>query len=491
MAFESLTERLQNVFKNLRKKGKISEADVQEATKEIRLALLEADVALPVVKDFIKKVRERAVGHEVIDTLNPAQQIIKIVDEELTAVLGSDTAEIIKSPKIPTIIMMVGLQGAGKTTFAGKLANKLKKEENARPLMIAADIYRPAAIDQLKTLGQQIDVPVFALGTEVPAVEIVRQGLEQAQANHNDYVLIDTAGRLQIDELLMNELRDVKALAQPNEILLVIDAMIGQEAANVAREFNAQFTGTGEKITDIETFHPDRMSSRILGMGDMLTLIEKASQEYDEQKALEMAEKMRENTFDFNDFIDQLDQVQNMGPMEDLLKMIPGMANNPALQNMKVDERQIARKRAIVSSMTPEERENPDLLNPSRRRRIAAGSGNTFVEVNKFIKDFNQAKQLMQGVMSGDMNKMMKQMGINPNNLPKNMPNMGGMDMSALEGMMGQGGMPDMSGLGGAGMPDMSQMFGGGLKGKIGEFAMKQSMKRMANKMKKAKKKRK
>jgi len=500
MAFESLTERLQNVFKNLRKKGKISESDVQEATKEIRLALLEADVALPVVKDFIKKV-----------------------DEELTTVLGSDTAEIIKSPKIPTIIMMVGLQGAGKTTFAGKLANKLKKEENARPLMIAADIYRPAAIDQLKTLGQQIDVPVFALGTEVPAVEIVRQGLEQAQTNHNDYVLIDTAGRLQIDELLMNELRDVKALAQPNEILLVVDAMIGQEAANVAREFNAQlevtgviltkidgdtrggaalsvrhitgkpikFTGTGEKITDIETFHPDRMSSRILGMGDMLTLIEKASQEYDEQKALEMAEKMRENTFDFNDFIDQLDQVQNMGPMEDLLKMIPGMANNPALQNMKVDERQIARKRAIVSSMTPEERENPDLLNPSRRRRIATGSGNTFVEVNKFIKDFNQAKQLMQGVMSGDMNKMMKQMGINPNNLPKNMPNMGGMDMSALEGMMGQGGMPDLSALGGAGMPDMSQMFGGGLKGKIGEFAMKQSMKRMANKMKKAKKKRK
>ena len=516
MAFESLTERLQNVFKNLRRKGKISESDVQEATKEIRLALLEADVALPVVKDFIKKVRERAVGYEVIDTLNPDQQIIKIVDEELTTVLGSDTAEVIKSPKIPTIIMMVGLQGAGKTTFAGKLANKLKKEENARPLMIAADIYRPAAIDQLKTLGQQIDVPVFSLGTEVPAVEIVRQGLEQAKANHNDYVLIDTAGRLQIDEKLMNELRDVKALAQPNEILLVVDAMIGQEAANVAREFNAQlevtgviltkidgdtrggaalsvrqitgkpikFTGTGEKITDIETFHPDRMSSRILGMGDMLTLIEKASQEYDEQKSLEMAEKMRENTFDFNDFIDQLDQVQNMGPMEDLLKMIPGMANNPAMKNFKVDENEIARKRAIVSSMTPTERENPDLLNPSRRRRIAAGSGNSFVEVNKFIKDFNQAKQVMQGVMSGDMNKMMKQMGLNPNNLPKNMPNMNGMDMSALQNM-------DMSALGGAGNPDMSQMFGGGLKGKIGEFATKQAMKRMANKMKKAKKKRK
>ena len=523
MAFESLTERLQNVFKNLRKKGKISEADVQEATKEIRLALLEADVALPVVKDFIKRVRERAVGHEVIETLNPAQQIVKIVDEELTAILGSETAEIIKSPKIPTIIMMVGLQGAGKTTFAGKLANKLVKEEKARPLMIAADIYRPAAIDQLKTLGQQINVPVFSLGTEVPAVEIVRQGLEQARVNHNDYVLIDTAGRLQIDEKLMGELRDVKALAEPNEILLVVDAMIGQEAANVAREFNEQlevtgviltkidgdtrggaalsvrqitgkpikFTGTGEKITDIETFHPDRMSGRILGMGDMLTLIEKASQEYDEKRSLELAEKMRENTFDFNDFIDQLDQVQNMGPMEDLLKMLPGMANNPAMKNLKVDEREIARKRAIVSSMTPAERENPDLLNPSRRRRIAAGSGNSFVEVNKFIKDFNQAKQMMQGVLSGDMNKMMKQMGLNPNNMPKNMP--GGMpDMSALEGMMGQGGMPDLSALGGgAGMPDMSQMFGGGLKGKAGEFMMKRAMNKMAKQMRKNKKKRK
>lgn len=523
MAFESLTERLQGVFKNLRGKKKLSEKDVQEVTKEIRLALLEADVALPVVKTFIKRVRERAIGHEIIDTLDPTQQIVKIVNEELTEILGSETAEIEKSPKIPTIIMMAGLQGVGKTTFAGKLANKLIKEENARPMMIAADIYRPAAIDQLKTLGQQINVPVFDMGTDHSAVEIVANGLAQARENRNDYVLIDTAGRLQIDEKLMEELRDVKALAQPNEILLVIDSMIGQEAANVADEFNKQlditgvvltkidgdtrggaalsvreitgkpikFTGTGEKITDIETFHPDRMSSRILGMGDLLTLIEKASQEYDAQKSAELAEKMRENTFDFNDFIDQLDQVQNMGPMEDLLKMIPGMANNPALKNFKVDEREIARKRAIVSSMTPQERENPDLLNPSRRRRIAAGSGNSFVDVNKFIKDFNQAKSMMQGVMSGDMDKMMRQMGVNPNAMPKNMPNLDGMDMSALEGMMGQGGMPDMSALGGAGMPDMSQMFGGGLKGKVGEFAMKQSMKRMANKMKKAKKKRK
>ncbi len=509
MAFESLTERLQGVFKNLRRKGKLSEKEVQEVTKEIRMALLEADVALPVVKTFIKRVRERAVGHEIIDTLDASQQIIKIVNEELTEILGSETAEIEKSPRIPTIIMMVGLQGAGKTTFAGKLANKLIKDENARPMMIAADIYRPAAIDQLKTLGQQINVPVFDRGTEVPAVEIVKQGLEQARQNHHDYVLIDTAGRLQIDEVLMQELRDVKALAQPNEILLVVDSMIGQEAANVAREFHAQlditgvvltkidgdtrggaalsvreitgrpikFTGTGEKITDIETFHPDRMASRILGMGDLLTLIEKASKDYDEQKSMELAEKMRENTFDFNDFIEQLDQVQNMGPMEDLLKMIPGMAGNPALANLKVDERDIARKRAIVSSMTPAERENPDLLTPSRRRRIAAGSGNSFVDVNKFIKDFNQAKSMMQGVMSGDMDKMMRQMGLNPNNMQKNMPNM---DMSGLEGMMG-----------GSGMPDMSAMMGGGLKGKIGEFAMKQSMKRMANKLKKAKKKRK
>ncbi|HEL0422275.1 TPA: signal recognition particle protein [Streptococcus equi subsp. zooepidemicus] len=523
MAFESLTQRLQDVFKHIRGRKTLSEADVQEVTKEIRLALLEADVALPVVKTFIKRIRERAVGHEIIDTLDPTQQILKIVNEELTGILGSETAELDKSPKIPTVIMMVGLQGAGKTTFAGKLANKLIKEENARPLMIAADIYRPAAIDQLKTLGQQINVPVFDMGTNHSAVDIVANGLAQAKENRHDYVLIDTAGRLQIDEKLMGELREVKALAKPNEILLVVDSMIGQEAANVAYEFNNQlditgvvltkidgdtrggaalsireitgkpikFTGTGEKITDIETFHPDRMSSRILGMGDLLTLIEKASQEYDEKKSLELAAKMRENTFDFNDFIEQLDQVQNMGPMEDLLKMIPGMATNPALANIKVDDKQIARKRAIVSSMTPEEREQPELLTPSRRRRIAAGSGNSFVEVNKFIKDFNQAKAMMQGVMSGDMTKMMKQMGINPNNLPKNMPNMpGGMpDMSALEGMMGQGGLPDMSALGGD--MDMSQLFGGGLKGKIGQFAMKQAMKRQANKIKKAKKKRK
>ena len=278
MAFESLTERLQGVFKNLRRKGKLSEKEVQEVTKEIRLALLEADVALPVVKTFIKRVRERAVGHEIIDTLDASQQIIKIVNEELTEILGSETSEIEKSPKIPTIIMMVGLQGAGKTTFAGKLANKLIKEQEARPMMIAADIYRPAAIDQLKTLGQQINVPVFDMGTETPAVEIVKNGLEQARANKNDYVLIDTAGRLQIDETLMQELHDLKDFAHITGVVLTkIDGDTRGGAALSIREITGKpikFTGTGEKITDIETFHPDRMSSRILGMGDLLTLIE-------------------------------------------------------------------------------------------------------------------------------------------------------------------------------------------------------------------------
>ena len=317
MAFESLTERLQQAMSKLRKKGKVSEADVKEMMREIRLALLEADVNLQVVKDFTKRVRERAVGAEVLDSLSPAQQIVKIVDEELTITLGSETVELTKSPKIPTVIMMAGLQGAGKTTFTGKLANYLKKNENARPLLIAGDVYRPAAIDQLKVLGQQLDVPVFDMGTDVSPVEIVRQGMELAKEKKNDYVLIDTAGRLHIDETLMDELKQIKDLTQPNEILLVVDAMTGQDAVNVADSFNQQlgitgvvitkldgdtrggaalsirsvtgapikFIGSGEKLTDLEVFHPDRMASRILGMGDMLTLIEKAQQDYDEKKS--------------------------------------------------------------------------------------------------------------------------------------------------------------------------------------------------------------
>ncbi|WP_207941752.1 signal recognition particle protein [Enterococcus sp. DIV2402] len=473
MAFESLTERLQQAMSKLRKKGKVSEADVKEMMREIRLALLEADVNLQVVKEFTKNVRERAIGVEVLESLSPAQQIVKIVDEELTKTLGSEAVGIEKSPKIPTVIMMVGLQGAGKTTFAGKLANHLIKTEKARPLMIAGDVYRPAAIDQLKVLGQQLDVPVFDMGTDVSPVEIVRQGMKVAREKKNDYVLIDTAGRLHIDEALMDELKQIKAIAEPNEILLVVDAMTGQDAVNVADSFNQQlgitgvvitkldgdtrggaalsirsvtgapikFTGTGEKLTDLEVFHPDRMSSRILGMGDMLTLIEKAQQDYDEKKAEELAQKMRENNFDFNDFIEQFEQLENMGPLEDLMKMIPGMSQMPGLENFKLDPKDIARKKAMIYSMTPAEREDPDLLNPSRRRRIAAGSGNSVVEVNRMIKQFKESRKMMQQVSKGNINNI----------------------------------------------PGMDQMFGGGVKGKLGKMAMN----RMVKKNKKKKKKRK
>ncbi len=514
MAFENLTERLQNVFKNLRGKKKITETDVTEITKEIRVALLEADVALPVVKKFIKAIRERAVGVEVSEALNPAQQVIKIVDEELTAILGGGEAELLKSPKIPTIIMMVGLQGAGKTTFAGKLAKKLKEEQNARPLMIAADVYRPAAIDQLKTLGEQLEIPVYDEGTAEKPVN----GLLKAQEERKDYVLIDTAGRLEIDDTLMNELQEIKALAEPTEILLVVDAMTGQVAAQVAKTFDEKlditgviitkldgdtrggaalsireitgkpikFTGTGEKLTDLEVFYPDRMSSRILGMGDMLTLIEKAQANYDEEQSAKLAEKMAENRFDYEDFVEQLDQVTNMGPMEDIMKMIPGMSQMPGLDKVKVDPKDVARKRAMVLSMTPAERHLEAELSPARRRRIAAGSGNSFIEVNKFIKQFNQSKEMMQGIMNGDMNAMMQKMMGGAGGQMPNMPAGSGMpDMSSLgdlQGMMGNGSAN--------GMPDMSSMFGGGLKGKATEFAMKQAMKRAQKKMKKGKKKR-
>ncbi len=473
MAFESLTKRLQDAMGKLRKKGKVSEADVKEMMREIRLALLEADVNYQVVKDFTSRVSKRAVGQEVLDSLSPAQQIVKIVDDELTTTLGSDAVLLNKSPKIPTVIMMAGLQGAGKTTFAGKLSAYLQKNEKARPLLIAGDVYRPAAIDQLKVIGEQLKVPVFEMGTEVSPVEIVRLGLEQAKANKNDYVIIDTAGRLHIDEKLMDELSQIKELAKPDEILLVVDAMTGQDAVNVAQSFNEQlditgvvltkldgdtrggaalsiravtgkpikFSGTGEKLTDLEIFYPDRMSSRILGMGDLLTLIEKAQGDYDEKKAQELAQKMKENSFDFNDFIEQLDQVMGMGPIEDLMKMIPGMSNMPGIENVKVDPKDVERKKAIVFSMTPAERENPDLLNPSRRRRIAAGSGNSVVEVNRMIKQFNESKKMMQQMSKGNFN-----------------------------------------------MPGMENMFGTGVKGKLSKMAMKSYMKK-TNKKKKKKKK--
>ncbi|MCT0955081.1 signal recognition particle protein [Weissella cibaria] len=487
MAFEGLTERLQNALSGLRRKGKVTDADLRETMREIRLALLEADVNFTVVKDFVRNVREKAAGAKVLEGLNPAQQIVSIVNDELTAMMGESEVPLNVSDKIPTVIMMVGLQGAGKTTTAGKLALKLKSEQNARPLMIAADVYRPAAIDQLKTLGEQIDVPVFEMGTDADPRDIVRQGLAKAAELKSDYVFIDAAGRLQIDEALMQELADVKEIAQPDEILLVVDAMTGQNAVETAEGFNERldvsgvvltkldgdtrggaalsiravtgkpikFVGQGEKMTDLDIFYPDRMASRILGMGDLLTLIEKAQKDFDEKQAAETMEKMKSNTFDFNDFIDQMDQVQNMGPIEDLLKMIPGMANNPALANVKVDPKDMAHLKAIVMSMTPAERENPDLLNPSRRRRLAAGAGRPIVEVNRMIKQFNEMKKMMSGMMNG---------------------NMGGMEQ--MMNAMGGGNMTGMPG----GFPGM----GGGIKGKMANMAMKQ----MARKIQKNKKKR-
>ncbi|WP_390404664.1 signal recognition particle protein [Lacticaseibacillus jixiensis] len=443
MAFEGLSERLQKAFAGLRRKGKVTEADVRDSMREIRLALLEADVNFGVVKEFVKNVREKAVGAEVLESLSPAQQIIKIVNDELTATMGDAAVPLNKAPHIPTVIMMAGLQGAGKTTTVGKLAKRLIDQEKARPLLMAADVYRPAAIDQLQVVGESVGVPVFEMGTDVDPREIVRQGLAQAHLQHNDYVIIDTAGRLQIDENLMNELADIKAIAEPNEILLVVDAMTGQAAVDVAKGFNERlditgvvltkldgdtrggaalsirkvtgkpikFVGQGEKMDALDVFYPDRMANRILGMGDMLTLIDKAQENFDQKQAEEMADKIKENSFDFNDFLDQMAQVQNMGPMEDIMKMIPGMANNPALKNFKVDPKDIAHMKAIVYSMTPAERENPDLLNPSRRRRIAAGSARPVVEVNRLIKQFNASKKMMSQMYKGNFQGMEGLMG--------------------------------------------------------------------------------
>ena len=438
MAFEGLTERLQNAMKTLRGKGKVSQSDLRATMREIRLALLEADVNFQVVREFVKTVEERANGAKVLEGLNPSQQIVKIVDEELTKTMGEEAVPLNKSEKIPTIIMMSGLQGAGKTTTAGKLALKLKSEQNARPLLIADDVYRPAAIDQLQTVGQQIDVPVFQLGTDVDPVEIAKRGVEKAKEDHNDYVIIDTAGRLQIDEKLMGELSNIKDAVQPNEILLVIDAMTGQNAVATAEGFNKtldvtgvvltkldgdtrggaalsiravthkpiKFVGQGEKMSDLDVFYPDRMASRILGMGDMLSLIENTQKEYDEKQAQELTEKIKENTFDFNDFVDQLNQIQKMGPLDEIMKMIPGMANNPQLKNVNMNPKDMDHLKAIVYSMTEQERTDPDVLNPSRRRRIARGSGRPVQEVNRMIKQFTQMKTMMNKVSKGNMSGM-------------------------------------------------------------------------------------
>ncbi|MBM7692297.1 signal recognition particle subunit SRP54 [Peribacillus deserti] len=430
MAFESLADRLQNTFQKIRGKGKVNEADVKEMMREVRLALLEADVNFKVVKDFVKKVSERAVGQEVLKSLSPGQQVIKVVQEELTALMGGEQSKIAVSNRPPTVIMMVGLQGAGKTTTTGKLANLLRKKYNRKPLLVAADIYRPAAIKQLETLGKQLSFPVFSLGDQVSPVEIARQAIAKAKEDHHDYVLIDTAGRLHVDETLMGELKEIQQLANPDEIFLVVDAMTGQDAVNVAQSFNEQlgltgvvltkldgdtrggaalsiravtqtpikFVGMGEKMDALETFHPERMASRILGMGDVLTLIEKAQANVDTEKAKELEQKMRTMSFTFDDFLDQLGQVRSMGPLDDLLKMLPGANKMKGLNNVSIDEKQIGRVEAIIRSMTKLEKEQPEAINAGRKKRIAKGSGTTIQEVNRLIKQFD------------DMKKMMKQM---------------------------------------------------------------------------------
>ncbi|MFT8325140.1 signal recognition particle protein [Oenococcus sicerae] len=494
MAFENLTSRIQTAMKTMSGKGKVSEADLDETLREIRLALLEADVNLKTARNFIKQLREKALGAKVLEGLNPSEQVIKIVNDQLTEMMGEKAVPLNKSTKIPTVIMMAGLQGAGKTTTVAKLANKLKSESNARPLLIAADVYRPAAIEQLKVLGQQLSIPVFDEGTDNDPRKIVQDGLAQADENKNDYVFIDTAGRLQIDEVLMQELKDIEKIAHPDEILLTVDAMTGQNATETAQGFNdalgitgvvltkldgdtrggaalsirevtgkpIKFVGEGEKVTDLDVFYPDRMASRILGMGDVLSLIEKTQKDFDEKQAADQLQKMQENTFDFEDFLEQLKQVQNMGSMDNIMKMIPGMANNPALANASIGEKDFAHMAAIVYSMTKAERRDPELLSPARRRRIAAGSGRPVIDVNRLIKQFKQMRDMMFKFANGK-------------GLPKGMSDMfSGMN----EGdMAAAGGMPDMSA-----MP-FNQ---GGLGGKVADLAMKRALK----KIKKAKKKR-
>ena len=423
MAFEGLTEKLSNAFKKLRGKGRLSEADVKESMREIRLALLEADVNYKVVKDFIKKTTGRCVGTDVLESLTPAQMIVKIVNEELTALMGSENQKLKLASQPPTVVMLVGLQGAGKTTNGAKLAGLFKKQ-NKNPLLAACDIYRPAAIKQLQVVGEQLGIPVFEMGQTNP-VDIAKAAVAHAVRHGNDMVFLDTAGRLHVDEALMDELKAIKEAVKPDEILLVVDAMTGQDAVSAAKTFDEylditgvmlskldgdarggaalsikavtgkpiKFIGTGEKLDMIEPFHPERMASRILGMGDVLTLIEKAEQALDQKKAAELEQKMRANKFTLADFYDQLLQIRKMGPMQDLLGMIPGMGS---MKNVQVDESALGRVEAIILSMTPYERENPACLNSSRKRRIALGCGQKVEDVNRLLKQFDQMQQLMK-----------------------------------------------------------------------------------------------
>ena len=438
--FESLGEKLNNAFKKFRNKGKLTEADVKAGMREIKLALLEADVNFKVVRDFIKIVSERAVGAEVLESLLPAQQVVKIVNEELTRLMGGSQAKLTIASKPPTVIMMVGLQGAGKTTHAGKLAGMYKKQ-GKRPLLVAGDVYRPAAIKQLQVVGEKLDIPVFTMGDQVSPVEIAKESIKFANQKGYDMVFIDTAGRLQIDEVLMEELKNIKAEVNPDEILLTVDSMIGQESVNVAETFNnllditgviltkldgdtrggaalsiryvtgkpIKFVGMGEKLDTIEPFHPDRMASRILGMGDVLTLIDKAQAAYDEKQAAELEQKMRQQTFTLDDYLEQLAQLKNMGNLEQLMGMMPGVKPG-SMKDVKIDEKAMAHTEAIIHSMTKAEREHPDMINASRKKRIAAGSGTSVEEVNKLLKQFEQMLKMMKQFSNMGKTKQGKRM---------------------------------------------------------------------------------
>ncbi len=456
MAFESLSEKLNAAFKKLRGKGRLTQADIKEAMREVRMALLEADVSYKVVKDFTKSVTEKASGAEVLEALAPAQMVIKIVNEELCALMGGENQKINISSKLPSVVMLVGLQGAGKTTNGAKLAGYIRKQ-GKRPLLAACDIYRPAAIKQLETVGAQLNIPVFQMGQTNP-VDIAKAAIEHAKKHGNDIVFLDTAGRLHIDAELMDELKNIRDAVNPAEILLVVDAMTGQDAVNAATAFDEalgvtgvmlskldgdarggaalsiraatgkpiKFIGVGEKLDMIEPFHPDRMASRILGMGDVLTLIEKAEQSFDEKKAMEAAERLRANRFTLADYLDQMAQLRNMGDLGELMGMIPGM-DAKALKGAKLDEKAMARQEAIILSMTKDERENPSKLNSSRKKRIAAGSGTSVVDVNRLLKQFEAMQQMMKQLSGKNMRKMQKKFG-----------------------KMGMGGFP---GMGGGGFP--------------------------------------
>ena len=431
MAFEGLSEKLNAVFKSLKGKGRLTEADVRNGMREVRLALLEADVSYKVVKDFVTQVTERCVGSDVLESLTPAQQIIKIVNEELTKLMGSTNARLNTANRGPTVVMMVGLQGAGKTTNGAKLAGLMRRQFGKRPLLAACDVYRPAAINQLQVVGKQLDIPVFEMG-QIDPVTIAREAVKYAADHGNDMVFLDTAGRLHIDEALMDELRNIKAAVKPNEILLVVDAMTGQDAVNAAKALDdalgidgvmltkldgdarggaalsirattgkpIKFIGTGEKLDMIELFHPDRMASRILGMGDMLSFIEKAEQQYDEKQAKKLEEKLRKNRLTLSDYLDQLEQLQNMGDLSQIASMLPGnMAKG--FDPDQIDPKQFARTKAIIQSMTLQERENPQILNASRKRRIAAGCGQQVSDVNRLLKGFETMQQMTKALTRG------------------------------------------------------------------------------------------